>query len=118
MSSPTRLMALLFVLSSVWAAEPAKSPEPVFPYGAVYFRKSNPPPQDWERDHHTAAEVLLDWAHQDRWLRSDQPLVKARLHTGKDGTYLWLVNPTREPRPTRVSRSEERRVGKECRSRW
>jgi beta-galactosidase len=28
---------------------------PVFPYGAVYFRKSNPPPEDWERDYATAA---------------------------------------------------------------
>jgi beta-galactosidase len=27
----------------------------VFPYGAVYFRKSNPPEADWERDHKTAA---------------------------------------------------------------
>ena len=29
---------------------------PQFPYGAVYFRKSNPPKQDWERDYKTAAE--------------------------------------------------------------
>jgi beta-galactosidase len=28
----------------------------IFPYGAVYFRKSNPPASDWERDHKTAAE--------------------------------------------------------------
>jgi len=27
-----------------------------FPYGAVYFRKSNPPKKDWERDYKTAAE--------------------------------------------------------------
>ncbi|MHB1355022.1 MAG: beta-galactosidase [Anaerolineae bacterium] len=26
-----------------------------FPYGAVYFRKSNPPAQDWERDYRTTA---------------------------------------------------------------
>ena len=32
-------------------------PDPVFPFGAVYFRKSNPPPQDWERDHRTAAAL-------------------------------------------------------------
>ena len=24
---------------------------PKFPYGAVYFRKSNPPREDWERDY-------------------------------------------------------------------
>src|SRR6266542_4289154 len=29
---------------------------PRFPYGAVYFRKSNPPKEDWERDYRTAAE--------------------------------------------------------------
>jgi beta-galactosidase len=27
-----------------------------FPYGAVYFRKSNPPKEDWERDYARAAE--------------------------------------------------------------
>jgi beta-galactosidase len=29
---------------------------PPFPYGAVYFRKSNPPRADWARDYGTAAE--------------------------------------------------------------
>jgi beta-galactosidase len=29
---------------------------PEFPYGAVYFRKSNPPQKDWERDYQTASE--------------------------------------------------------------
>jgi beta-galactosidase len=29
---------------------------PPFPYGAVYFRKSNPPSSDWERDYQTAAQ--------------------------------------------------------------
>lgn len=29
---------------------------PEFPYGAVYFRKSNPPKEDWARDYQTAAE--------------------------------------------------------------
>jgi beta-galactosidase len=29
---------------------------PPFPYGAVYFRKSNPPRTDWERDYQTARE--------------------------------------------------------------
>ena len=27
-----------------------------FVYGAVYFRRTNPPPEDWERDYQTAAE--------------------------------------------------------------
>ncbi|HEY4200697.1 MAG TPA: alpha-amylase family protein [Devosiaceae bacterium] len=29
---------------------------PAVPYGAVYFRKTNPPRADWERDYQTAAE--------------------------------------------------------------
>jgi beta-galactosidase len=34
--------------------------QPVFPYGAVYFRKSNPPEQDWARDHATAARIGMN----------------------------------------------------------
>ena len=29
---------------------------PQFPYGAVYFRKSNPPKEDWATDYGTAAQ--------------------------------------------------------------
>ncbi len=32
-------------------------PNPVFPFGALIFRKSNPLEADWERDHKTAAPV-------------------------------------------------------------
>src|SRR5689334_10798868 len=32
----------------------------VFPYGAVYFRKSNPPAGEWERDHKTAAQAGMN----------------------------------------------------------
>ncbi len=32
----------------------------MFPYGAVYFRKSNPPEADWERDHKTAAQTGMN----------------------------------------------------------
>ena len=32
----------------------------VFPYGAVYFRKSNPPAEDWARDHKTAAQIGMN----------------------------------------------------------
>ena len=35
-------------------------PAPVFPYGAVYFRKTNPPETDWARDHQTAAQVGMN----------------------------------------------------------
>ena len=33
---------------------------PVFPYGAVYFRKSNPPREDWETDYKTAAALGIN----------------------------------------------------------
>src|SRR2546423_14014360 len=42
-------VAMLLAALSMPAADP------VFPYGAVYFRKSNPPEADWARDHATAA---------------------------------------------------------------
>lgn len=42
------------------AATASKTDVPVFPYGAVYFRKSNPPEQDWARDHQTAARIGMN----------------------------------------------------------
>ena len=60
---------------------------PAFPYGAVYFRKSNPPAEDWARDYEVAADDgnnmfrhwfmwsaietapgVFDWADYDRQL--------------------------------------------------
>ncbi len=32
----------------------------MFPYGAVYFRKSNPPEESWARDHQTAAKIGMN----------------------------------------------------------
>src|SRR5665811_496832 len=45
------------VLTLCVEAQETRFPDPVFPFGAVYFRKSNPPEQDWERDHKTAAQM-------------------------------------------------------------
>ena len=42
------------------AADPPKTQPAAFPYGAVYFRKSNPPEQDWARDHQTAARIGMN----------------------------------------------------------
>ena len=50
------LVSVLFV-GTVFVEAQDQTPEPVFPFGAVYFRKSNPPEQDWERDHKTAAQL-------------------------------------------------------------
>jgi beta-galactosidase len=38
-------------------AQDVRLAPPVFPFGAVYFRKSNPPEQDWEKDHKQAAQM-------------------------------------------------------------
>ena len=46
-----------FVLTLCVEAQENRFPDPVYPFGAVYFRKSNPPEQDWERDHKTAAQM-------------------------------------------------------------
>lgn len=51
-------MRSLFLLLLAAAQLPA--PDPAFPYGAVYFRKSNPPEQDWARDHATAAKLGMN----------------------------------------------------------
>src|SRR5580765_2765873 len=46
------------VIASVSPAQ--DFPNPVFPFGAVYFRKSSPPEQDWQRDHETAAKMGIN----------------------------------------------------------
>ncbi len=45
--------------TGLYSDVPARAAErlPVFPYGGVYFRKSNPPKADWEKDYKTAANV-------------------------------------------------------------
>src|SRR5207253_3692865 len=50
------LVASSILVGLSMAAEPAA----VFPYGAVYFRKSNPPEEDWARDHKTAARIGMN----------------------------------------------------------
>lgn len=51
---------LLLGLPPCGRAQPAAWPDPVFPFGAVYFRKSNPPAADWEKDHRTAAALGIN----------------------------------------------------------
>jgi beta-galactosidase len=47
-------------LGALLLAAPLPADDTVFPYGAVYFRKSNPPEQDWARDHATAARLGMN----------------------------------------------------------
>jgi len=56
-------LGLLFAalgLSLAARAQVQPWPDPVFPFGAVYFRKSSPPERDWERDHQTAAALGIN----------------------------------------------------------
>jgi beta-galactosidase len=53
------ILLLAAAASCALAASPSLTP-PVFPYGAVYFRKSNPPPEEWARDHQTAAQIGMN----------------------------------------------------------
>jgi beta-galactosidase len=53
---------------------------PQTPYGAVYFRKSNPPREDWERDYGVAAEDGLNvFRHWFMWASIER----------KPGVYDW-----------------------------
>jgi beta-galactosidase len=36
-------------------------------------------------------------------VQSSDPAVKARLHKGAGGTYVWVVNPTRTARSVKIS---------------
>src|SRR5437899_1062019 len=60
MRAITALFSALGAAILSYAADPPKAQQPVFPYGAVYFRKSNPPEQDWARDHQTAARIGMN----------------------------------------------------------
>src|SRR6185437_5799984 len=51
-----KLLPLLLAGAALLSAADA----PVFPYGAVYFRKSNPPEAEWARDHQTAARIGMN----------------------------------------------------------
>lgn len=53
-------MPRTLVIACLLTALPAVAQELAFPYGAVYFRKSNPPEQDWARDHMTAAKLGMN----------------------------------------------------------
>lgn len=52
--------SLAATISAPAASTPAPLPDPAFPFGAVYFRKTNPPAQDWEHDHQVAADLGMN----------------------------------------------------------
>jgi len=62
--------------------------------------------------HHSAGTrgffaSLLDWAGVAQKVRSSDPRVQARLHSGDGGVYLWVANPTREPRTVTLTLGEK-----------
>ena len=66
-----------------------------FPGGA-YFRNRAPATREFFAG-------LLAWAGVPQQAKSSDPEVKARLHQGAGGTYLWVVNPTRTARTVKIS---------------
>ena len=65
------------------------------------------PGASYYRNHSAATREffagLLPWAGVQPQVQSNDPLVKARLHQGAGGTYLWVVNPTRTTRTVKIS---------------
>jgi len=49
---------------------------------------------------------LLGFAGKSQHITCTDPHIKARLHTGDGGTYLWVSNPTRQDRPVRLVLSD------------
>jgi beta-galactosidase len=66
-----------------------------FPGGA-YFRSHTPATREFFAG-------LLERAGVQQQAKSSDPEVKARLHQGAGGTYLWVVNPTRTARTVKIS---------------
>jgi beta-galactosidase len=64
--------------------------------GGGYFRSHAPSTREFFAG-------LLAWAGVQQQVQSSDPEVKARLHKGAGGAYLWVVNPTRTARTVRIS---------------
>lgn len=94
-------------------AETSGVKSPVFPYGAVYFRKSNRLPK-------TARAITRQplAAAVEPQVRINNSSVQARLHQGTGGAYLWVTNPTRSSQTVTVSLSSEARGFKSAEDIW
>jgi len=67
--------------------------------GAAYFRKSDEGTREFFR-------AFLDWAKRPQQVVISDNTLKARLHKGPGGTYLWVVNPLRVEKSVTVTLSE------------
>ena len=61
---------------------------------------------------------LLDWAGKGQHVICSDPRIKARLHVGKGGTYLWVSNPTRQSLPVRLELGAAWGSFSTCRTVW
>ena len=61
---------------------------------------------------------ILAWAGVPRHVVSSDPRVKARIHTGDGGTYLWVANPKRQPIPVRLELGTAWQPIKKIRALW
>ena len=60
----------------------------------------------------------LAFAGKQPHVRCSEPHVKARLHGGSGGTYLWVANPARRPLPVRLELDEAWGPFSSARSLW
>ncbi len=95
---------------------------PVFPFGAVYFRKSSPPEQDWAHDHEVAAGMGMnifrhwfmwasietapgryDWSDYDRMVQLEgQNHIKVIIAENVTGAPEWMWD--KYPHARRIDR--------------
>jgi len=61
---------------------------------------------------------VLAWAGRRQHVRSSDPRITARLHSGEGGTYLWVANPERRDIPVRLALSDAWGPFAEARSLW
>jgi beta-galactosidase len=64
--------------------------------GGSYFRSHAPATREFFAG-------LLSWAGVQPQVQSSDSEIKARLHRGTGGTYLWVVNPTRSVHTVKIS---------------
>ena len=77
------------------------------------FPTAGQPPLD-----HRPWSAALAFAGKAQHVRCSEPRVKARLHDGPGGTYLWVANPTRHPLPVRLELSAAWGPFSSCHSLW
>lgn len=79
--------------------------------GAGYFLHHSEGTRDFFKN-------LLEWGGVDQNVTSSDPEVKARLHDGPGGRYLWVINPTRTSRMVTIGLPESNKEINECIDLW